>query len=271
MRITPLPQGFGAQVTGFDLGRGGSPDEIARLQQAYLGHHLLVFRGDGAITPERQIEITGWFGPILAEDGVAWTVLDNAEPAGSYVLPFHSDITFLEHPLAGISLYPQALPAGGTSTTYISNAAAWRALPEALRAELRGRKARHYYESEGNIDLGFPVFEYWHPLCLPHPDTGEPMLFATEHHVDRIEGLSEQRCAQVLPELFAVLYAAERRYEHVWREGDLLIWNNLAIQHARTRVAELSQGSRVMRRVQLGKIGFMAQVERLRREAEAAG
>jgi taurine dioxygenase len=271
MQITPLPQGFGAEVTEFDLAQGGTPDQIARLQQAYRDHHLVVFRGGGPISPERQIEVTRWFGPILAEDGVAWTVLDNAEPAGSYVLPFHSDITFCEHPLAGISLYPQALPAGGTSTTFISNAVGWRALPEALQRELQDRKARHYYESESNIDLGFPVFEYWHPVRMPHPETGEPLLFVTEHHVDRIEGLSDERCAELLPQLFAALYAPERRYEHVWREGDLLIWSNLAVQHARTKVAKLSRGRRVMRRVQLGKVGFLAQLEQLRREAALAG
>jgi taurine dioxygenase len=271
MQITPLPQGFGAEVTDFDLRRGGATDEIARLQAAYRAHHLLVFRGDGPFPAERQVEITGWFGPIIVEDVGAWTVLDNADAAGRFVLPFHSDITFCERPLLGISLYPQELPASKTSTTYISNAVGWRALPKALRDELRDRKARHYFESSADIDLGRPVFEYWHPVRMSHPETGEPLLFVTEHHVDRIEGLCAQRCAEILPLLFETLYAPERRYEHVWREGDLLVWNNLAIQHARTRVAELSDGKRVMRRVQLGEIGFMAQVEQLRRDAALAG
>jgi taurine dioxygenase len=270
MKITPLPQGFGAEVTGFDLANGRAEGEIARLRQAYLDHHLLVFRGGGPIAPERQVEVTGWFGKVLAEGGNAWTVLDNAEPAGSWILPFHCDITFCEFPLAGISLYPQALPAGETTTTYVSNAVAWRALPEAVRGELHDRKARHFYDNAANIDLGHPFFEYWHPVRMPHPDTGEPMLFVTEHHVDRIEGLSDERCAELLPELFATLYAPERRYEHVWREGDLLVWHNLAVQHARTKVADPSQGSRIMRRVQLGEIGFIAQVERLRRQPEPA-
>lgn len=268
MRITPLPQGFGVEVTEFDLQNGGTPEEIARLRQAYRDHHLIVFRGDGPITPERQVEVTGWLGPIIVENVGAWTVLDNADAAGRWVLPFHSDITFCEKPLEGISLYPQELPENETSTTYISNAVGWRSLPAELQDELKDRKARHYFESSEDIDLGRPVFEYWHPVRMPHPETGEPLLFVTEHHVDRIEGLSEERFAEVMPQLFAALYAEERRYEHVWREGDLLIWNNLAIQHARTKVAELSQGKRVMRRVQLGQIGFTAQVEALRREAE---
>jgi taurine dioxygenase len=271
MKITPLPQGFGAEVTDFDMRRGGTPEEIALLQLAFRDRHLLVFRGEEPLGPERQIEITGWFGPIIVESGDAWTVLDNADAAGRFVLPFHSDITFCEQPLLGISLYPQELPANETSTTYISNAVGWRALPEALKAELSDRKARHYFESSADIDLGRPVFEYWHSVRMPHPETGEPLLFVTEHHVDRIEGLSDARCAELLPQLFAVLYAPERRYEHVWREGDLLIWNNLAIQHARTKVAELAHGKRVMRRVQLGNLGFMAQVQQLRREAELAG
>jgi len=267
--ITPLPQGFGAEVSDFDLHSGRESEDIAWLQQAYNNHNLLIFRGVGQITPERQLEITGWFGPVIVEGANAWTVLDNADPAGRFVLPFHSDITFVEFPLAGISLYPQELPASNTSTTYISNALAWQALPEALQRELQGLKARHYFVSSDDIDLGYPVFEYWHPVCMPHPKTGRPLLFVTEHHVDRIEGMAEERCAEVLKALFATLYSRERRYEHVWREGDLVIWDNLAIQHARTRVAELSQGRRVMRRVQLGKVGFIEQVERLRQHQAA--
>lgn len=269
MLISPLPQGFGAEVTGFDLQDGREPEDIARLQRAYDDANLLIFRGVGSLAPERQVEITSWFGDILVE-GTAWTVLDNVEASGRLVLPFHSDITFLEFPLEGISLYPQELPENDTSTTYISNAVAWQALPEALRAELGDAKGRHYYESSYGIDLGMPVFEYWHPIRMPHPRTGQPLLFVTEHHVDRIEGMSETRAGEVLQELFATLYAPERRYEHVWREGDLLIWDNLAIQHARPEVAELSHGRRIMRRVQLGKLGFLEQVDRLRRQAELA-
>ncbi len=95
-------------MSDIDVQIGREPEDIARLQRAFGDHHLLIFRGDGQITPERQVEITGWFGPVIAE-GTAWTVLDNAEPAGRKELPFHSDITFLEFPLAGISLCPQEL------------------------------------------------------------------------------------------------------------------------------------------------------------------
>jgi alpha-ketoglutarate-dependent taurine dioxygenase len=37
-------------------------------------------------------------------------------------------------------------------------------------------------------------------------------------------------------------------YEHEWREGDLVVWDNLALQHSR-RAIPLSRGERTFRRV----------------------
>ena len=81
------------------------------------------------------------------------------------------------------------------------------------------------------MDMDWPVFEAWHPVRLDHPRTGRPLLFVTEHHVDRVEGMDEARATALLEDLFARLYAPERRYEHVWREGDLVIWDNPAALH----------------------------------------
>lgn len=269
MLITPLPQGFGVEVSDFDVANGRDPAEVAQLVQAWREHHLIVFRGESPVEPERQVEITGWFGPLITDSG-RWTVLDNAEPSGRFVLPFHSDITFCEFPLAGISLCPQELPSGDTSTTYISNALGWRHLPSAVQQQLAERKARHSFRSDRDIYLGIDEFEYWHPACLPHPETGTPLLFVTEHHVDRIEGLSDAESAAALEAAFAALYASERRYEHVWRWGDMIVWDNLAIQHARTRVAVVADGRRVVRRVQLGKVSFPQQLALLKqRQMEA--
>ena len=268
MQITPLPQGFGAEVSDCDPGKEAEAGVVACLQQAFRDHHLLIFRSAGPISPERQVEVAGWFGPVIVEGDAAWSVLDNAEPGGRFRLPFHSDTSFVEFPLTGLSLYPQSLPANETSTTFVSGARAWQELPEALRHELQDRKARHYLAHE-KIDLGRPFFEYWHPVCMRHPETGVPFLFVSENHVQQIEGLSDERCAEVLQILFSALYAPERQYEHIWGEGDLLVWNNYAIQHARTRRADVSSGRRIMRRVQLGSMGFSTQVERLRREIAA--
>jgi taurine dioxygenase len=266
MRIEPMPQGFGAEVADFDLLEGRAADDVARLQAEFQRHHLYVFRGGSPIPPERQLEITGWFGSVgvnQGSDGKPWTVLDNAEPEGSHQLPFHTDISFMEHPLGGISLHPLALPAGETSTTYVSNAVGWDALPPETQAFLRGRTVQHYYANGADMAMDWPVFEYWHPACLPHPVSGRPLLYVTEHHVEQIERMDAAAGSALLQDLFAVLYAPQRRYEHIWRAGDLVLWDNFAVQHARTQAADPGEGQRILQRVSWGKAGFAEQLEKL--------
>jgi alpha-ketoglutarate-dependent taurine dioxygenase len=40
----------------------------------------------------------------------------------------------------------------------------------------------------------------------------------------------------LLAELFEHLYAPANLLEHRWRNGDLVLWDNLAVQHARANV-----------------------------------
>lgn len=273
MRTERLPQGFGAEIGGFDVHGGNSPEDIETLRRAYDEHNLLIFRNCGVVAPERQVEIAGWFGRVGANtgsDGRAWTILRNDVAAGSALLPFHSDITFFEYPLEGISLHPLALPAAETSTTFVSNAVAWAALPAALQDEVKDLTARHYYADSGAMNFDWPVLEYWHPVCMKHRRTGSRLLFVTEHHVDRIEGMDDAQSTAVLEQLFGVLYAPERQYEHVWQLGDLVIFDNFAIQHARTRAVPPSEGARALRRVTIGDHTFVKQLALARRRQEIA-
>jgi len=51
-----------------------------------------------------------------------------------------------------------------------------------------------------------------------------------------------------LEELFAVLYATDTQIHHSWQSGDLVAWDNLAVQHGRPNVTE--QGpTRTLRKV----------------------
>ncbi len=267
MKISPLPQGFGAIVSDIDVAGEVSTTTIAELQSAYDNHHLLIFRDLGELSGAQQAEIAGWFGAIGANrtaDGKPWTVLDNVDEVGSAVLPFHCDISYMEHPFDGLSLHPLALPEGGSPTTFISNAEGWDNLDAELQTLLKHRKVRHAFHDYAMVPGDWPELAWWHPASLPHAATNRPMLFVSQNHVREIEGFDEAESASLLQRIFAVQYAAERQYEHHWRKGDLLIWNNVAIQHARTQAAKLGAGRRIMQRVALGKHGFMEQVERLR-------
>ena len=50
----------------------------------------------------------------------------------------------------------------------------------------------------------------------------------------RIEGLTKEENARVLEQLYAAGERREHIYEHVWRPGDFVMWDNLCTIHART-------------------------------------
>jgi taurine dioxygenase len=270
--IRPLPRGFGAEICAFDAMNERSDDAIAELRDAYDRHNLLIFRDCEQLTPQRQVEIVGWFGPVGANrdaEGNPWTVLDNNEPTGSMLLPFHSDICFCAHPLEGLSLHPLALPEVETSTTFISNAAGWDRLPADIQDHLRDRTVEHHYEAPPEMQLDWPPLAHRHPACMRHPRTGRPFIFVCENYVTRIDGLSDAESEAMLQTIFDVIYAPERQYVHVWQLGDLVVWDNLAIQHARTIASPPATGRRVLQRVAIGSHNFPDQLDAARR-AQAA-
>ena len=270
MEFRLLHADLGVEVVGFDLQRGGTPAEIAQLREAYDLHHMLLFRGHGRVSPERHVELARWFGPPDPVDnsgnGDFVSVLQNEEAAGSMRLPFHSDLTYTDCPIKAICLHAIALPAGGTSTTFVSSAAAWDRLDPALQAELTDKRLRHVYISQ-MPEYGWPDFIAEHPVRLLHPRTGRPILLVTEHHADRIVGLEADRSAALLERLYGVLYAPAAQYEHCWQLDDLLIWDNLAVQHARTKPSDPAEGRRALQRVALAEVGLQVLVERARKAA----
>ena len=273
MELRPLHPDFGVEVTGFDVQAGGTPAEIEALRRAYDAHGMLLFRGGGRVSPERHVEIAGWFGPPapIANDGEGnlVTVLQNEEASGRLELPFHSDLTYTDCPIKAISLHAVAVPEGGSSTTFVSSAAAWDRLPGALQAELADKTLRHFYSSRMMV-ADWPTFAAEHPVRLLHPKTGRPILLVTENHAERIVELDEARSRAVIEELFGYLYAPEARYQHWWQLDDLIMWDNLAIQHARTEEAHPRAGKRALQRVALAEVGFHELLERARAVEAAA-
>lgn len=62
------------------------------------------------------------------------------------------------------------------------------------------------------------------------------MLFITDLHVERINGLEESESRSLVEALLAHLYRPDNTYEHRWSLGDLIVWDNEALQHSRPDV-----------------------------------
>ena len=70
---------------------------------------------------------------------------------------------------------------------------------------------------------------------------------------DSIVGLDEPSSEALLAELWSELYAPTNVYTHHWRVGDLVVWDNIAVQHARDDV--VGGSGRTLRRVPVGRYG----------------
>lgn len=259
LSVEPLSPVLGVEVRGLDLRGDLAPH--AEVLRELLGEHLLLCFRVPDLDPRHQLGLAAQFGPILDEsrDGSGWTYVSNVEPGGvlgdgPYL--FHSDLEFTEAPLPVLSLYAVEVPADPTVTRFANGVRAAARLDDETRARLVGRTAVHVYpllEARGDqryrladVDDGAPRAE--HPVLLRHPVTGATVLYVTAMQTDSIVGLDEAESEALLEDCWSRLYAPDNVYEHRWRVGDLLVWDNLALQHARDAVT----GRRTLRRVPVG-------------------
>jgi len=272
MEFRPLHPDFGVEVTGFDVVNGRAQADIDELVRAYDEHSMLLFRGSPRISHERHVEIASWFGPPGPVDnsgnGEFVSVLHNDDLAGSMYLPFHSDLTYTDDPIRAICLQAIELPGKPTTTTYVSNRAAWESLPAELQDRLADKTMRHFYHSRAGFD--WPDFIAEHPMRFTHPRTGRPLLLVTEMHANRILEMDEEESRATIDTLFTYLYAPERRYTHVWQLNDVLMWDNLVLQHSRQEKSDPADGPRGLQRVALSNLTLQQTIEMARAREAAA-
>ena len=261
MRTSPLSPAFGVVVENLDL-HGDLAAYEAELRALLHEHQMLCFRAPD-LSGEDQKRLLGCFGPLVDEsfDGSGWSFVSNVEPGGVLgdgPFLFHSDLEFTPEPLWVLSLYAVELPSTPTSTRFANGARAATRLDPQLTADLDGRTAIHVFpllEGRGDaryrvrdLDDGAPRAE--HPVLLTHPVTGARILYVTAMQTDSVVGLPDDESEALLERLWGELYASDNVYEHEWHLGDLLVWDNLALQHARGAVT----GRRTLRRVPVGTV-----------------
>src|SRR5216683_1414279 len=201
--VVPLSQHIGAEIRGLDLREKPDDDVIRAVYQAWLDHLVIIFPGQ-KLSQEDLIRATGYFGE-----------------------------------LGELSRPPKYFPKGYSSLLpgimMISNI---RENGEPIGALPEGRKAMHHYnygstqkgDSRGTVAFA----ECTHPVFRTHEDTGRKAVY-----VNRLMtmGILDMPPAESEPLLNAVFDHSEKRefvYEHVWRVGDLLLWDNRCSSHART-------------------------------------
>ena len=239
-----MPGVVGAEVSGVDLREPLAVADVEAIRRAWLERGVLLLRGQ-ELSPENQLRFTAHFGEFqlaysphrngtkvnylgkgIAPDGVAGSY-------GDGVFDFHQDGVYREKPTKVTFLYSLAIPSTGGNTKFASTYAAFDALEPELRERCIGLDLLHTYAKPKKDDPD-RVESYTHPLVVAHAETGRPLLMVDRAMSTSILGLSQAESDALLEHLCTVLERPAHVYEHRWRVGDLVMWDNLATAHART-------------------------------------
>ena len=256
LEIVPLSEHIGAEIRGIDLRQQPDDAIIDEIYRTWLKRLLLVFPGQD-LSQEDLVRVTGYFGEIgkidrpvkyhppgfsrvLSNIMLITNIRENGEPIGALPdgeIMFHHDMIHSKIPSKGTLLYSVEIPSTGGNTMFASGYAAYETLDPELRERLKNRKAFHHYNYGSTIkgdDRGTEAFaECSHPVFRTHDETGRKALYVNRLMTVRIEGLPQEESDRLLGMLYDHAERREFVCEHVWRKGDLLLWDNRCSSHAR--------------------------------------
>jgi taurine dioxygenase len=261
--VVALPTPIGAEIRGIDVAAGVSEAQAQFMRDALNEHSVIVLRGQD-ISPDQQLKFAQLLGEPRASFynryGVAerpeLTIVSNLKRDDGEALGiadagmlWHTDASYLKTPdmytvLYGIEIpHKDGKPVG--DTVFSSAWSAYDALPPDMKQRIDGLRAVHSFSAhlekkraKGQLKRA-PLTEEQknalpdveHPVVRRHPVNGRKCLFVTEGHTSEIVGLPAQEGVQLLELLTKHMTKPEFHYRHSWRKGDLIVWDNCAVQH----------------------------------------
>jgi len=263
--LRPLSAALGAEIIGVGLSEEIDDHTFAQIRDAWHRSLVILLRGQ-ELSEEDQVRFAEKFGPPavihtkqFVRNHPAVMLISNIREDGKPIgaLPdgemhFHTDQCHQERPAMASMLYALEVPSTGGNTLFANGYMAYETLPDGIKRRIEGRKALNAYDYDAaamkrGTRLAEGVPSYVHPVVRTHPATGRKALYVNRLMTVRIEGLPAQESDELLATLFDHQERREFIYEHVWRAGDLLMWDNRCTLHARTDFSPNER--RLMRRV----------------------
>ncbi len=260
----------GFEMPAMDLSKPLSEPEKQLIRDAFLEHHILVFRNQ-KLSKEAQAAFTEQFGEL--EDHVVrqhdgsktpqvHTVsnLDaDGKPSykplthGNYF--WHTDKSYHAKPSLATLLHAIELPTEGGNTQFANTGLAYEALPEERKQAFADLKVVHSWEANRRNTKNKPATEeekrerppVTHPLIRTHPETGKKVLYVGIH-TSHIVGKSMEESRELLDELADFCAQDEFVYSHEWQPGDLVMWDNRTTMHRAIANYSMNAERRILHR-----------------------
>ncbi|MBO0758373.1 MAG: TauD/TfdA family dioxygenase [Bradyrhizobiaceae bacterium] len=272
--IIPTGRAVGAEVRGIDL-TNIDDSAFGRIVRAWHDHSVLLFR-DQHLNDRDLIAFSRRFGDLdwapvqetgrrfvegMPEIYVVSNVVVNGQPIGSLgagEAVWHTDMSYLDVPPKASMLYALEVPPAGGNTSFCNMYSIYAALPADLKERIADLKIKHdgTYNSGGYVRQGVTPSDdprtspgAIHPLVCTHPDTGRRMLYLGRRRNAYLVGLALAESEALLDQLWSFVAKPEFAWEHLWRVGDLVMWDNRCTMHRRDPFDPVSR--RIMHRTQI--------------------
>lgn len=260
-----LSDALGARITDVDLSQDLDRGLVEDIRQALLDNVILVFPGQN-LTEDDQERFCSHFGELetvrssmgMGTDHPKVMLITNVKDTGQPTaledgeMMFHYDQCYYERPCLGSVLYAVEVPDEGGNTKFANCRLAYDALSDEWKARLEGLRALNYYDYDRDPTLRPETInkdapQWVHPVVRTHPETGRKALYVNRLMTLWIEGIDRAESDEILDYLFDHIEQPQFVYEHIWTEGDLMMWDNRCSVHARTDFSP--EKRRMMRRV----------------------
>ena len=254
-QLQPLEKSFGVVVSDIDL-RALDDPSFESLYGAWLEHALLMIP-EQHLSNAEQTAFARRFGELVK--GLEAVEISNVLPDGRLReapgddmmkiirgnMHWHQDSTYMPVQAKGAVFSAKVVPASQGDTAFADMRHAWQALDEERRTRCAELSAYHSlvasqkrlgeetkqedseYFGYGLDVEGVPL----RPLRKLHPETGTESL-AIGRHAFAISGLTTQASQSFVDDLLNFAVSDPHRvYQHRWRVGDVVVWDNRCLLH----------------------------------------
>ena len=258
MKIEQLTCAIGAELSGVSLADAARDDGLFAAIKAALLQHKVLFLRNQDISRADHVAFARRFGeledhPVAGSDpdhpGLVRIYKTPDAPNDRYENSWHSDGTWREAPAMGCVLRCVECPPVGGDTMWANMALAYERLPDAVKQQIAGLRARHSIEctfgaampTERRLALKAQFPDAEHPVVRTHPETGEKVLFVNGftthftnfHTPDNVRYGQDftQGTSALLQYLISQAAIPEYQVRWRWQPNSVAIWDNRATQH----------------------------------------